>query len=316
MQRSVVLRLSFVALLAIAVSGCLFDSDPEPVIPPPPLLPYPGTEDQAIANFKTAYTGMELDDYRSVLSPQYVFILRPEDVPTGENGRFTCAEELAVAANMFSGLPIDRGGGVVVPAISSIAISVLDRQGTWSDVGASDPDFPNTRRGLYTIQLTFSRVDANTIIVYGQQEFYVASRDSVVDGVNRPYFQLRGQRDLTIGLKSEMTSWGGVKSLYRWNETLNEYEFAADPDENEHEHLHGSELVVADILYLRRGHVEYRAGDIDGSTTGRGLGFRLADIAGFRYDHAEVAQARDLPKVEREGYTLFVDGLAPWRRLR
>ncbi|MHB8080144.1 MAG: hypothetical protein ACYDIE_12925 [Candidatus Krumholzibacteriia bacterium] len=187
-------------LLSLAGAGCLFSPDnTKPPVVPPAEMPFPSTEDLLIANFKTAYTSMKIDDYRPVLSPQYVFILRPEDVLPGESDRFTYAEELAVAENMFSGLPIDHGGGNVVPAISGISIAVLDRQGEWSDVGASDPDFPNTRRGLYLIQLTFSRADANTIIVNGQQEFYVTSRDSLVDGVTKPYFQLRGQRDLTTG---------------------------------------------------------------------------------------------------------------------
>ena len=56
---------------------------------------------------------------------------------------------------------------------------------------------------------------ANTVIVYGQQEFYVSSQDSVVSGVTKQYYRLRGQRDLTIGSKTETTSWGGVKNLYR-----------------------------------------------------------------------------------------------------
>ena len=111
-------------------------------------------------------------------------------------------------------------------------------------------------------------------------------------------------------------SWDHVTPWILWNESRGEYEFAADPDEDRHDHLRGSELVMANILFLRRGHVENRAGCIDGATTGWGLGFRLADVAGFRYDHAEVPQAAELPRVEREGYTLFVDGCALWRRLQ
>lgn len=202
MKRAAAACLGLVVLLTITVPGCLFDPKPEPPDPPPPpppAAPYPGSEDQAIANLKTAYTSMKVADYRAGLHPQYVFVLRPEDVLPGESDRFTYAEELAVAENMFSGQPIERPGDSPVPAISAISIAVLDRQGAWTDVGSSDPDFPNTRRGLYVIQLTFSRAGANTIIVNGQQEFYVTSRDSLVNGVTKPYFQLRGQRDLTTG---------------------------------------------------------------------------------------------------------------------
>jgi hypothetical protein len=187
-------------LVALSGSGCIFspDNDTNPP-PPPPVIPFPGSEDQLIANFKTAYTSMRIDDYRPVLHPDYVFILRAADVSPGESDRFTYAEELAVSENMFSGLPIERPGDTTVPAISSISIAVLNLIGEWLDVGSSDVDFPNTRSALYEVQLTFSRAGANTIIVNGQQEFYVTSQDSLVNGETRQYFQLRGQRDRTIG---------------------------------------------------------------------------------------------------------------------
>jgi len=117
-------------------------------------------------------------------------------------------------------------------------------------------------------------------------------------------------------LVSYSLSWDHVTPWVRWDATREELVFAENTDEDQHEHLRGSELVVANILYLRRGHIEQRAGEIIDSTTGWGLGFRLADIAGFRYDHAEVPQARGLAMVERDGYTLFVDGFALWRRLQ
>lgn len=187
-------------LVALAGSGCLFspDSGKGPDTPPV-VIPFPDSPDQLIANFKTAYTSMRIDDYRPVLHPEYVFLLRPEDVAPGGSDRFTYAEELAVAENMFSGLPIPRPGDTPVPAISNISIAVLNRLGTWIDVGPSDPNFPNTKRALYEIQLSFFQAPEFTIIVNGQQEFYVTSEDSLVNGETKQYYQLRGQRDLTIG---------------------------------------------------------------------------------------------------------------------
>ena len=215
MKRVVAACLGLVVVLTIAAAGCLFSPEPKTNEDPlPPGPPFPDTPDQLMANFKTAYTGLEIVPYRLALHPDYVFIFRPEDVPPGASGRLICAEELAVAENLFSGLPIERPGDTTIPAISAISIALLNRLGDWTDVGPDDQDFPNTRRGLYAIQLTFSRVDANTIIVNGQQEFYVVSRDSTVSGVTKPYFQLRGQRDLTNWLKTENDSWGVVKFLY------------------------------------------------------------------------------------------------------
>lgn len=205
-----------VALLTIAVAGCLFSPDPKTHENPlPPKPPLPDTQDKLMANFRAAYTGSDIETYSQALHPGYVFLLRPEAVLPGEGDRFTCAKELAAAENMFSGLPIERPGHVFVPAISAISIATLDRQGAWIAIGPSDPDFPNTWRGVYTIQISFSRADASTIIVTGAQEFYVSARDSLVDGVPKPFYQLRGQRDLSGESKGvEGDSWGAVKCLY------------------------------------------------------------------------------------------------------
>lgn len=112
-------------------------------------------------------------------------------------------------------------------------------------------------------------------------------------------------------LVSYSMSWDRSTPWYRWEKT--EYVSGADPKQREY--LRGSELVLANIFYLRRGHVKAEYGDIDGTTSGWGLGFRLADIAGFRYDRAEVPQAQGLPKAKSTGYTVFVDGVAIWQRL-
>lgn len=186
-------------LVALMGSGCIFSPDNNDPNPPPPTPPppFPGDPDTLMTNFRSAYSSMKIDDYRIVLNPQYVFILNPDDVPPGESDRLTYAEELHIAENMFSGEPLEKPNGDTVPGISSIAIAALNRLGPWTNVGPNDPDFPNTKRGLYEIQLSFSRADANTIIVSGQQEFYVTNRDSLVNGAVRQFHQLRGQRDLT-----------------------------------------------------------------------------------------------------------------------
>ena len=94
-------------------------------------------------------------------------------------------------------------------------MAVLTRSQSWSDVATTDPVFPSTKKGLYEIQIAFARAGYNTIIITGQQEFFVGARDSLVNGVVKPFYQLRGQRDLSNGTKTEQSSWGNVKSLYR-----------------------------------------------------------------------------------------------------
>jgi hypothetical protein len=55
------------------------------------------------------------------------------------------------------------------------------------------------------------------------------------------------------------------------------------------------------------------AGDIRDDTSGWGLGFQIDGVGGFRYDRAEVPQAKTLARVKRSGYTVF---LHPWEIYR
>jgi hypothetical protein len=80
----------------------------------------------------------------------------------------------------------------------------------------------------------------------------------------------------------------------------------------------GQELVLADVFHLRRGHVVDRTGEIDGTTTGWGVGLSVAGVVGYRYDEATVPQSSSsgLPDVKRHGWTAFIDPLALLGRLR
>jgi hypothetical protein len=80
----------------------------------------------------------------------------------------------------------------------------------------------------------------------------------------------------------------------------------------------GEELALANVFHLRRGHITDRDGEIDGTTTGWGVGFTLAGVAGWRYDEATVPQARNsgLSDRKRTGWTAFVDPVAICAKLR
>jgi hypothetical protein len=61
-------------------------------------------------------------------------------------------------------------------------------------------------------------------------------------------------------LVSYTMSWDRSTPWYRWEQT----EYVPDAAPEQRENLRGSELVLADIFYLRRGHVKADYGDIDG----------------------------------------------------
>lgn len=81
-------------------------------------------------------------------------------------------------------------------------------------------------------------------------------------------------------------------------------------------HRRGFELGVANMAFVRFGHVEDRVGDIVGDTFGWGLQLPLADVAGVRFDHATMPQSPGLEEVKRNGWSMWLDPLALVRRLR
>jgi hypothetical protein len=71
----------------------------------------------------------------------------------------------------------------------------------------------------------------------------------------------------------------------------------------------GLEVSLANVITLRHGHVTDKTGEIDGDTSGWGVGLPLGPWAGFRYDEATIPQASNsgLPDVKRKGWTAWVD---------
>jgi len=77
----------------------------------------------------------------------------------------------------------------------------------------------------------------------------------------------------------------------------------------------GYEITIANVFSIRRGHWTDRLGEIDGPTSGWGLGIPLGPWAGFRYDKGTVPQATTLPDVTRRGWTVWCDAVRVWRDL-
>ena len=76
----------------------------------------------------------------------------------------------------------------------------------------------------YYVAFSVDRGQNHTLLrVDGTIKFYATYRDSLVDGVNRRFYQLVGQLDQTNGDKDagaadkavERVNWGSVKALFR-----------------------------------------------------------------------------------------------------
>ncbi|MDX2474402.1 MAG: hypothetical protein QNL91_11900 [Candidatus Krumholzibacteria bacterium] len=182
-----------------------------------PGLPFPGTENQLMANFRTTYEDMNFDTMADLLHADFITILQPSTTQEFPDVGATLdlTEELRIAERMFSGQPVTDPDGALVQAISIISFNIFEQQGAWVTSPPNDV-IPNARFALFDVTFLFGRPGASTLKVEGQIKFYVAGRDSVVDGLTKTYWEMIGQQDLTNSGKAiENNSWGSVKALFR-----------------------------------------------------------------------------------------------------
>ena len=173
---------------------------------------FPDTPDKVIQNLREAYENMDIDTYRHALHPNFVFKFQQYDIDNLNlpSDHLTREEDLLSTVNMFSGRPVGD-----VPGVILISWPVLERQSIWET--SYNPEYPDAQRGLFHFAINITCPGATTIVITGQQEFYVTSRDSIVAGSPTPYWQLLAQIDLSdIGMPrgTENATWGGVKWLY------------------------------------------------------------------------------------------------------
>jgi hypothetical protein len=183
-------------------------------------LPFPGTPDQIIQNFVTAYGAMDVDLYRDeILSPDYTFILQAETVEEFglPDNLYEYTDEVAIAEHMFSGQPNLEGR-----VLTDIEIQVLQPQGTWFPVPANDPyfgGFPGVHVRNYAVLIYFNCQGEFRYEVQGDQLFYVTSEEVMHNGYMTPRYWLLGQLDQTgaapWALLTESTTWGAVKVIWR-----------------------------------------------------------------------------------------------------
>jgi len=69
-------------------------------------------------------------------------------------------------------------------------------------------------------------------------------------------------------------------------------------------------LLFAMFLLANSAHAGSGGSDINGDTTGYGINLQVGRLVGFRLDHARVPQARGLPNVFRDNWSVWVDPIA------
>lgn len=160
-------------------------------------------------------------DFLKLLHPDCVTILQPSTValfPT-LGPTLDVTEERRIHARMFSQQDVTDPNGALVPGVRSIAFQTFARQGSRGTSSDTDP-IPDTWCALYDVVVFFDHgALRSTSKVQGAIKSQVTARDSIVGGVTKPYYRMRGQMDLIqdmkAGLATESSSWSEVKARYR-----------------------------------------------------------------------------------------------------
>lgn len=178
-------------------------------------LPFPATPEQLVANFVTALTTRDLAAYRDeVLHPSYRFVLQVDTVEEFglPDNLFEFADELSISERMFSGQPNSVGG-----ILDDIEIPLLQPQGAWLEVPASDPYFGGVGALVrnYNVLMYFNMQGAFRYEVRGDCLVYILADTVEHDGVPTTRYRLLGQLDMTATKSTETVSWGDVKALFR-----------------------------------------------------------------------------------------------------
>lgn len=128
----------------------------------------------------------------------------------------------------------------------------------------------------------------------------------------RDHLEARGHDWLIEALTPFLSltwGWQDQDPGIAWNDDAAEFEYRHDDNDAHDRTGSGWELGLANVFFLRRGHVE-DWGSIDGDTEGWGVQLPFGRWGGLRYDHAELPQAVGLDDVERESFSLWVDVFA------
>lgn len=204
MLKTKYLLLLVLSLALTAGGGCIFspgdDGCEGPDCGEPPVVrPWPDTPDKLMANFQAIYEDMDFADFVQMLHPQYVTFLQQSTIDAFPDVGTTLdlEEELRIHERMFSKQDVTDPEGNLVPGVQSIDFQIFQRQGAWTVSPAND-QIPNAEYALYDAVFEFDRGAGHTILkVQGAIKFYVVARDSLVNGVPKPYYRMRGQVDLT-----------------------------------------------------------------------------------------------------------------------
>jgi len=204
------------AAVLVFLGGCKDDENPVQVTPDP--IVEPDTPEALLSRLQAGYEARDKADYLSLLTPDFLFILRPETTNRyPELGpALDFAEEERIHNRMFSGQGVVDPMGDLQPAVQAVSFQTFQALNDWSET--DDPlQFPDTQRALFNVELLIDcGQNFSTYKATGRVKIYVREYSRLEGAEEITYYKLAGMVDLTQSDKGvERTPWGLIKAFYR-----------------------------------------------------------------------------------------------------
>jgi hypothetical protein len=195
----------------MAATGC---KDEKKLTTPPPASEYLAQSSIAnvLANFQKAYGKESIDEYRKLFTNDFIFVFNPMDpVDPGHPNppQWGLVDELDVTDNMFA------DSSVFKIDLSSYVLGVPARL----DSNDYRPRAWKVRMDQANLQIYTRKPDGTllTLLVDGATEvFFLVEEPTRLASDGKPTWFIFRWEDQPIGTrKTETTSWGQVKNIFR-----------------------------------------------------------------------------------------------------
>lgn len=208
------------AALCLGAAGCSDSTTP----PAPEPMDFPSTPDKLMANFQTAYETM--DPYLLAKGTHALSEIILEAATTNTfpdvGSTLDREEQRNIAERMLSKQDLFDPNGSLIPALQFIQFQTFRRSTAWEPSLPADP-IQGAEAATYAVVFQFLRgQNYSPLKVAGDIRFFVTHRDSTSGGQARPFYQIRGQLDLTDLMQAdlsekndEISAWGSVLAMFR-----------------------------------------------------------------------------------------------------
>ncbi len=159
-------------------------------------LPFAGSPEQLMENFKTVYEGMDYNNYLTVMDDGFRIYLTDDTVLEFGLPRnfFEYAEEVRITERWFSGNSPREGVG----GIERITFETYVPIAAWRP--SENPDFPGAVEADYTVKFVIQQATtdgAKNLEINGSIRFFLSTEEVEYQGRTRTLYRMVGQIDGT-----------------------------------------------------------------------------------------------------------------------